>query len=116
MYQINSIDIPNKFKERLERIINDLEYETGNNYQIAVNQFGFHENQCCLVREFRKRKNIIVYDMVEDYKGLEGIYETFDDIYASKLDIYMDKLIGNIYKKDQFSDQFIGKFRFAHQL
>jgi len=74
-------NIPQKYKDLLQTLLNQMETETGNMYQFTVNKFGNPSNYNYIVGDFKNRNmKIEVYDMKLDYKLLEGIYDSRNDI------------------------------------
>jgi hypothetical protein len=70
-------DIPQKYKDLLQDVLNQMETETGNLYQFTVNKFGNPSNYNYVVGDFKNRKfKIEVYDMDPEYKELEGVYDS----------------------------------------
>lgn len=70
-------DIPQKYKERLQALLEEMEAETHDMYQFTINKFGNSTNYNYVVGEFKSRdKPIVIYGMKEGYEALEGGYAT----------------------------------------
>ncbi len=73
-------NIPPKFEEKLLNLINEMENETGELYEINVMKFNSNTNGQ-KIGEIRKRQmKIKVYDMTEEYDELNGIYDNYEVI------------------------------------
>lgn len=74
-------EIPQKYKDMLQNVLNEMENETGNMYQFTINRFGNPSNYNCIVGEFKTRDmKVQVFDMDSDHKELEGIYDSVNQI------------------------------------
>ncbi|QKF94447.1 hypothetical protein QKU48_gp0989 [Fadolivirus algeromassiliense] len=75
-------EIPQKYKDMLLNVLDCMELETGNMYQFTVHKFGNYSNQSCIIGNFNTRPHKIeVYDMDQEYKELEDIYDNREQIY-----------------------------------
>jgi len=89
-------NIQPKYKEALQQLLNQMEKETGNMYQITVNKFGNYHDCACIIGEFKKRELMLrVFDMDPEYKALEGIY-------LSKADI--DKKLQELREQEMYEE------------
>ena len=76
-----TIDIPEKYKQQLNNLLNQMEDETNNMYQFTINTFGYASNQNCIIGDFKKRNSQIeIYNVEDQYKELVGVYNSRDDI------------------------------------
>lgn len=74
-------DIPEKYKELLSTVLNQMESETGNMYQFTVNKFGNPSNYNCIIGNFKNRNiKIEVYDTKPKYKELVDVYDSRVDL------------------------------------
>jgi hypothetical protein len=82
-YRTNTykLNIPEKYANALQNILNEMEQETGNMYQFTVNCHGKLSNYDYVIGDFDDRNfKIEVYDMIPGYSELEGVYDTKDDV------------------------------------
>lgn len=74
-------DIPQKYEELLQNVLNEMELETGNMYQFTVCKFGNPSNYNCVIGQFKKRNfKIEVHSMDPEYKELEGMYNSRNEV------------------------------------
>lgn len=72
--------ISTKFEEKLLNLLNEMENETGELYEISIMKFDSNEKKQ-IIGEIKKRQlTIEVYDMIDDYSELNGVYANYDDI------------------------------------
>lgn len=75
------IKIPAKYHEQFSNVLDALEKETGLLYQITIAQHNTYIDNNLILGEFSKRNiKIMVYDMDDEYKELEGIYDNIDNV------------------------------------
>lgn len=74
--------IPIKYKDILQKVLNEIESETGDMYQITINKFGNYSSDNFILGDFDSRAGSIVevYDVDPEYKELEGIYYDLDTL------------------------------------
>jgi hypothetical protein len=74
-------DIPQKYKDALQNILDQMESETDSMYQFTVNKFGNPSNYNYVIGEFKNRPlKIEIYNMNAEYSELEGIYNSRNEI------------------------------------
>ncbi len=77
----NILDVPEKYQKMLKGIVDMMEHEMGQMYQITVNKFGDYHNVKCVVGGFESRNNkVLVYDMDAEHKELEGTYNNLREV------------------------------------
>ncbi|SNW62475.1 Hypothetical protein ORPV_571 [Orpheovirus IHUMI-LCC2] len=77
----------NSVLTQLEDILNKLEQDTGNKYQITLKQLGGQE---VTIKGFSERKGYRVYDMKEGYELLNGEYNSVKEIEDKILQLIYD--------------------------
>ena len=74
-------NIPQKYKDMLQNILELMEKETGNMYQFTVNTFGVQNHYNCIIGNFNRNYKIKICEMKSGYEELEGIYNNKKEIY-----------------------------------
>lgn len=117
MYGDKEIEIPQKYKDALQTMLNTMESETGEMYQFTVNKFGCYSNYNCVIGNFNKRPHKIeIYNMDPNYQLLEGVY---DDKEAVRKQIKILKGSESFYDFKDYTNQngytfTIGKCKSCH--
>src|SRR5437868_10406238 len=79
MEEIPQFQILDKYNQQFQQILNSLEQETGCLYQLNI--IKHNSNGVCIIGDLNNRKlQVEVYDMSEEFKQLEGIYDSLDDV------------------------------------
>ena len=89
MTQMPKVIIPEPYLDRFQKLLNDLEEETGSMYQLTFHQFDHSDNQ--ILGEFKTRQlGIEVYETDPKYSKLLGIYNS-----REALEDHLDELHNN---------------------
>ena len=80
----NRVNIPEKYLDAFQKVINELESETGLMYQITINEFGKPMlDDKIIVGDFMERKKKLeVYETNQDYEEILGMYDSKSDLEA----------------------------------
>lgn len=109
--------IPQKYQDMLQSILEQMESETGNMYQITINTFGIHSNYNTMIGNFnRKSYKIKVHNMKPGLEELEGIYNDKNEVYKK---IKMFRASERYYDFKEYTDKrgktyTIGKCKHCH--
>ena len=91
------MDVPLKYKRKFDEIIEELENEMGNIYEIKIKQFNQQKKhntlKLCKIKE--KNNKIEVFNMAKDYEELNGIYDNINKV---------NKKIIDLQNRDKFED------------
>ena len=74
------ISIDSHIQSILESCIDQLEQNSGKKYNLTVHQYGEYTNSDIVLRPFDQRNIYIVYDMTDEYKALEGKYDSYQKV------------------------------------
>jgi hypothetical protein len=78
------MEIPDKFRGAFQSLLDQMEQETGNLYQLKIDQFDYlrtYSEPEYTIGDFTTRPfQIEIYDMKPEYKALEGLYNTRNDV------------------------------------
>lgn len=73
--------VPNEYANEFINLVKKMETETGTFYELSIKQFGTFTNDDLILCDFNKRQKYVIFDMGDDYKELEGSYETIEQVY-----------------------------------
>ena len=110
-------NIPQKYKDLLQNVLNQMESETGDMYQFTVNKFGNPSNYNFIIGKFTNRNmKIQVYDMELEFKDLEGLYDSRDCVIAKIKEFRTADLFEETKESIGHNGQkyIIGKCKFCH--
>lgn len=62
-----TIELPNNFTQELQSLLDNLEAQTGERYDITVHKQGTYSNNDCKFGDLAKRNKYLVYNMVTDH-------------------------------------------------
>ena len=92
--------IPDKYATEFINMINKMEEETGNMYELTVKQFGSMSNYNVTLCSFENRNNYVIFDMKDKYKDLEGNYTSIKEI-KDKIELFKYPTFENIFIKNK---------------
>ena len=105
-------EIPNHYRDKLEKLLGELEQETGQLYTFKVRQYGKQSD--LKIKPFENRGNYRVYNMTTGYEALEGNYNDEFDLSdkinllrlqnAVEKDVMVELYKEKIYKPTEIPD------------
>ena len=98
----NKINVPQKYLDEFQKILNELESETGLMYQIAINEFGkpMLDDKIIVGNFMERKKRIEVFEAKSDYNELLGTYDSKSDIEARIHKLKCDKFFSETKEID----------------
>ncbi len=84
------ISIDPHIQSILESSMDKLESESGNKYNLTVHQYGKYIQSDLVLRPFDQRNTYMVYDMKDEYKALEGKYDSYQQVKDRLRDLCLE--------------------------
>lgn len=108
----NKWNLPIKYQEKFEKLLSELENDSGEMFQLTINKFGVYSNENQIIGDFECRNlKIEVYECDPEYEELLGTYDSRDHL-INKIKNINNKLAFSEIKESKNSSGsniFIGK-------